>query len=102
MIPRDDGVDLVFARDGETHTLRLRYFLDGKRTVRLLGTGVLYSTLVRVEVLRHRIDITPSKYAPLVNKCIDRARPLLKEALGRYMRRFPPSTARLLDMSAVV
>jgi len=102
----DDGADLVFQRDGKQHTLRLRYVLSHQRAVRLIGTGVLYGDLTRVEVVgggrgAPRVKVSPAKQAPLIEKCIRGARHVLREALGRYLSRFPPATARLLDLSAV-
>ena len=105
----EDGADLVFQRDGTQHTLRLRYVLAQQRAVRLIGTGVLYGDLTRVEVTgggkgskgAPRVKVTPSKQAPLIKKCIRGARHVLREALGRYLSRFPPATARLLDLSSV-
>lgn len=97
----DDGADLVFQRDGERHTLRFRYVLCKRRSVRLIGTGVVYGKLTRVEVSRGATRVSPPTQRPLVEKCVRGALPVLRESLGRYLSRFPPATARLLDLSEV-
>ena len=102
MAPRDGGVDLACVWDGQVHTMRMRYCLDAERRVRLLGTGVLYGTLTRAEVRRGRVSVTPARYKKLVAKCVDNARPLLRDALREYLRRFPPATRPLVNIANVL
>ena len=95
----DNGVDLACMWDGKVHTLRLRYCLDARQRVRLLGTGVAYGKLLRVEVTRARITATPKSAARLVRKCIDNARPTLNQALRTYVASFSPAVRSVLDLS---
>ncbi len=97
MIARDGGVDLVCVRDGQAHTLRLRFCLDAQRRVRLLGTGVFYGTLTRVEVF-DAIKVTPGKHRDLVTRCVRGAMPMLTEALRGYVARFGPGLRPVLRL----
>lgn len=87
VLARDGGVDLACVRDGRTHTLRLRFCLDARRRVRLLGTGVFYGQLTRVEVF-NAIKVTPARHRDLVTKCVRAAMPMLAERLRAYVAGF--------------
>lgn len=102
MAAREGGVDLACAVDGHIHTLRLRYCLDAKRRVRLLGTGVVYGALTRVEVHKGGVRVSPARHKHLVTKCVHNARQLLADTLRAYLQRFPPATVRLIKYRDVV
>lgn len=97
MVARDGGVDLACTRDGRTHTLRLRFCLDARRRVRLLGTGVFYGALTRVEVF-DTLKVTPARHRDLVTKCVKGAMPMLTERLRTYVARFDPRVRPLLRL----
>ena len=102
MVALDGGVDLACMWDRQVHTLRLRYCLDAKRRVRLLGTGVVYGTLTRVEVMKRGVSVTPARHKPLVTKCVQNARDMLARTLRTYLHRFSPSTLHLIDTRGVM
>ena len=97
VMQRDGGVDLACVRDGRTHTLRLRFCLDARRRVRLLGTGVFYGTLTRVEVF-DAVKVAPARHRDLVTKCLRGAAPLLVDALRGYLLRFDPALRTVLRL----
>lgn len=99
MYRREDGVDLVWVRDRQTHTLRLRFHLVSQRKVRVMGTGVVYGALTRVDVRRARVTVKPARHRELLVRCVRKAVPLLRRALQTYVERFLPATRRLLDLS---
>lgn len=97
----EGGVDLACRWDGHVHRMRLRFCLDAQRRVRLLGTGVAYGSLARFEVVGKRVVSSPPRIATFVRRCVDNARPMLREALARYLARFSPRVRQLLDLGNV-
>lgn len=93
------GVDLACSWQGRVHTLRLRYCLDAKLNVRLFGTGAVRGELVRAEVFRDKVVVTPRKFSHFVSKCVDNARPMLRDELRKYLLTFAPEQRRMLDWS---
>ena len=102
MWPRDGGIDIACMREGKLHTLRFRCCLDSKRRVRLLGTGVVGSELVRSEVFRGRVQTVPKRHAAAVKRCVQKAWHILGDELRKYVARFPPGVRTMLDISNFV
>ena len=95
----EGGVDMVCSWKGENCTLRMRYCLDAKRRVRLLGTGVIGGKLVRAEVLCDTVRVVPKSHSQLIHKCVANARDILASELRRYISNFPEGVRALLDVS---
>jgi hypothetical protein len=92
-----DGADVVCPCG---FTLRLRFCMDARRRVRLLGTAAATDgTLVRVTATTRRLAVTPARYAPLIRRCVAKARHTLPPALHAYLARFPPPVRSMLRVA---
>ena len=99
MWQQDGGVDLACLIDGKTHTIRLRFCLDGERRVRLMGTGVVGRQLVRAEIGPRGISVTPRRCKPFLETCVRNSAGALVEEARRYLSRFSPPCRAMLDVS---
>lgn len=96
MWPKDEGVDIACSHAGRMHTLRFRYCLDADLRVRLFVCGVVDGAVARAEVVRDRVVSSSPAHARLIRACMANARPVLAQALQRYVAKFTPRQRQLL------
>ena len=95
MHQRPGGVDLHCAFDGKDHMYRLRFCLDAKRCVRLMGTGVVGTRPVSFEVTPRGIR---GRQGRCLNKCLLNSQSELACEAMRFVHAFPPASRAMLSL----
>lgn len=99
MWPHERGVDIACTWGNKWHTIRFRYVLDANLRVKLLACGVMDGKVVCAEVVGRQVKTThptSRQHTRVVRSCMASARPVLNDALQRFLQSFPPRQRQLL------
>ena len=86
---------------GTPHKLRLRFYLDASRTVRLMATGVAgtQAVMVKAEVTAQGVECSPPKFKAALVTCLRNSADMLGEEARTYLRGFTPQCLAMLNLT---